>query len=71
MPKNDAPIYGNGFGVYNSPIDRAVGHAGGFAGISAEYMMFLDAGYTWCVLSNCGDDMMPVSQKVSNLIERK
>jgi hypothetical protein len=48
-----------------------VGHAGGFAGSSAEFMMFHDAGYTWCCLSNYGDGVPPVSQKVSNLIGRK
>jgi hypothetical protein len=70
-PKNNSPTYGYGFGVYSSPIGRAVGHNGGFAGISAEFMMFLDAGYTWCCLSNYGDGVPPVSQKVSNLIGRK
>ncbi|RJR32332.1 MAG: class A beta-lactamase-related serine hydrolase [Candidatus Latescibacterota bacterium] len=70
-PKNNSPTYGYGFGVYNSPIGRAVGHAGGFAGISAEFMMFLDAGYTWCVLSNYGNGASPVSNKVSNLIGRR
>jgi CubicO group peptidase (beta-lactamase class C family) len=70
-PKNNSPTYGYGFGVYNSPIGRAVGHNGGFAGISAEFMMFLDARYTWCCLSNYGNGASPVSQKVSNLIGRK
>jgi len=70
-PRNNSPTHGYGFGVYNSAIGRPVGYASGFAGISAKFMMFLDSGYTGCVLSNYGDGIMPLSQKVSNPITRK
>jgi len=50
---------------------RAVGHGGGFAGISADFLMYLDAGYTIAVLSNYGGGAMPVSQKIQNLVGRK
>jgi len=70
-PEKNSPRYGYGFGVFQSPIGRAVGHNGGFAGISAEFMMFLDAGYTVAVLSNYGGGTEPVSGKISNLIGRR
>jgi len=70
-PKPSSPRYGYGFGVYQSPLGRAVGHNGGFAGISAEFMMFLDAGYTVAVLSNYGGGAEPVSQKVQSLLRRR
>jgi hypothetical protein len=49
----------------------AVGHSGGFPGISADFRMYLDAGYTMAVLSNCGGGSDPASQKMQNLIGRK
>lgn len=49
----------------------AVGHSGGFAGIRAGLRMYLDAGYTMVVLSNCGSGAEPVSQKVQNLVGRR
>jgi len=70
-PENNSPRYGYGFGIFESPIGRTVGHSGGFAGISAEFDMYLDAGYTVAVLSNYGSGMEPVRQKISNLIGRK
>ncbi len=70
-PDKNSPRYGYGFGIYQSPIGRAVGHNGGFAGISADFVMFLDAGYTVAVLSNYGQGAPAASQKISNLIGRK
>jgi len=70
-PEKNSPAYGYGFGIYNSPLGRAVGHNGGFPGISAEFVMFLDAGYTVAVLSNYGNGAPVVSQKISNLVGRK
>jgi CubicO group peptidase (beta-lactamase class C family) len=70
-PEKNSPRYGYGFGIFETPIGRAVGHNGGFAGISADFVMFLDAGCTVAVLSNYGGGAEPVSQKISNLIGRK
>jgi len=70
-PEKSSPTYGYGFGVYNSALGRAVGHNGGFAGISADFLMYLDAGYTLAVLSNYGSGALPVSQKIQNLVGRK
>jgi len=49
----------------------AVGYGGGFAGISADLLMYLDAGYTMAVLLNYGSGAPPVSQKIQNLVGRK
>jgi CubicO group peptidase (beta-lactamase class C family) len=70
-PERSSPRYGYGFGIFETPIGRAVGHNGGFAGISADFMMYLDAGYTVAVLSNYGGGAQPVSQKIGTLIGRR
>ena len=70
-PEKNSPDYGYGFAILETPVGRAVGHGGGFAGISADFMMYLDAGYTMAVLSNYGGGALPVSQKIQNLIGRK
>ena len=44
----------------------AVGHGGGFDGISADFRMYLDAGHTMAVLSNYGGGVEPSSQKMQN-----
>jgi CubicO group peptidase (beta-lactamase class C family) len=62
--------YGYGFGISQTPIGKMVGHNGGFAGISADFAMYLDAGYTVAILSNYGSGMQPVHQKVRDLLER-
>ncbi len=62
--------YGCGFGIQDTRIGRTVGHGGGFPGISANFHMYLDAGYTVAILSNYGEGMAPVDQKVRDLLER-
>jgi hypothetical protein len=70
-PEKNSPQYGYGFGIFETPVGRAVGHSGGFPGISADWLMYLDAGYTLAVLSNYGGGAPPVSQKMQNLVGRK
>ena len=70
-PEKNSPDYGYGFAILETPVGRAVGHGGGFAGISADFLMYLDAGYTMAVLSNYGGGALPVSQKIQNLVGRK
>ena len=70
-PEMNSPRYGYGFGISETPVGRAVGHSGGFNGISADFLMYLDAGYTIAVLSNYGGGADPVSQKIQNLVGRK
>jgi hypothetical protein len=49
---------------------RVVGHTGGFAGISAAFNMFLDAGYTVVTLSNMGAAAQLVQDKAMSLVEQ-
>jgi CubicO group peptidase (beta-lactamase class C family) len=70
-PEKSSPDYGYGFAILETPVGRAVGHGGGFNGISADFLMYLDTGYTLAVLSNYGGGALPVSQKMQGLIGRK
>ena len=70
-PEKSSPEYGYGLGIIQTLVGRAVGHSGGFPGISADFLMYLDAGYTMAVLSNYGGGAQPVSQKMQNLVGRK
>ena len=70
-PEKSSPTYGYGFGIFETPVGRAAGHSGAFAGISADFRMYLDAGYTIAVLSNYGGGAQPVSQKIQKLVGRK
>lgn len=70
-PEKNSPTYGYGFDINTSPIGRVVGHNGGFPGISADFLLYLDGGYTIAVLSNYGGGPRPVSQKIQNLVGRK
>jgi hypothetical protein len=54
--EKSSPTYGYGFAILETPVGRAAGHAGDFSGISADFQMHLDAGYTMAVLSNYGAD---------------
>jgi hypothetical protein len=49
----------------------AVGHGGGFSGISVDFLMCIDADHTMAVLSNYGGGAEPVSQKIQKLVGRK
>jgi hypothetical protein len=70
-PEQNSPRCGYGFGILETPAGRAMGHGGGFAGISADFLVYLDTGYTPAVLSNYGSEAEPVSQKIQNLVGRK
>ena len=71
-PKRDlnSPTYGYGFGLSGEPGDRRAGHTGGFVGISAQFFMHLDRGYTVVVLSNYDGGAGPVQQKIDELLGR-
>ncbi len=60
--------YGLGFFVEQTPAGRAVGHGGDFAGISAQFRMYLDSGYTVAVLSNYDGAAPLVEAKARELI---
>lgn len=67
-PEMASPQYGYGFGVYESPAGKIVGHTGGFPGISAALSMYIDSGYTVAVLSNYGRAATLVDNKARELI---
>jgi CubicO group peptidase (beta-lactamase class C family) len=67
-PELGSEDYGLGFGVEQTPLGKVVGHSGGFFGISSELAIYVDAGYTFAVLTNQGDAAMPVSQLVRRLL---
>lgn len=69
-PESHAVDYGYGFGIEGTPDDRIVGHAGGFAGISANLGIHLDTGYTVTILSNYDNAAEIVSRKVRTLLAR-
>ncbi|MBX3389844.1 MAG: beta-lactamase family protein [Phycisphaeraceae bacterium] len=60
--------YGLGFFVEDTAVGRAVGHGGDFAGISAQFRMYLESGYTVSVLSNYDGAARLVEAKARELI---
>lgn len=69
--KVDAPFgkYGYGFGVVNFKGVRSFGHNGGAPGISAQFDVYPDLGYTVIVLSNYDPpSMVKVLSKIRTLI---
>lgn len=67
-PELNSPHYGYGFGIHGTQNDRIVGHTGGFPGVSADFKMFLDQGYTVAVLSNYGGAAHAVSERIMELM---
>jgi CubicO group peptidase (beta-lactamase class C family) len=67
-PELHSPEYGLGFGVERGPAGRAVGHSGGFFGISSDMLMYLDSGHTIVVLTNQGGAALPVTPFVTGLL---
>lgn len=60
--------YGLGFFVEQTPAGRVVGHGGDFAGISAQFRMYLESGHTVAVLSNYDGAAPLVEAKARDLI---
>lgn len=67
-PELHSPEYGLGFGVEQGPAGRAVGHSGGFFGISSDLLMYLDSGHTIAVLTNQGGAALPVTPFVTRML---
>ncbi len=64
--------YGYGFWIENSrKFGRVVGHGGVAPGVSANFRMFLDKGYTLITLSNYSEAMLPVARKIRSLLPLK
>jgi CubicO group peptidase (beta-lactamase class C family) len=61
--------YGYGFIIENSrKFGRVVGHGGAAFGVSANFRMFVDRGYTMIILSNFSEASLPVSGKIRSLL---
>lgn len=61
--------YGYGFIIENSrKFGRVVGHGGAAFGVSANFRMFVDRGYTMIILSNLSEASLPVSRKIRSLL---
>ena len=68
-PESKSPEYGYGFGV-NEDL-KAVGHSGGFPGISSNLLIFLDSGYTLAVMSNVDAGAVDVSELVKSMLRAR
>lgn len=66
-PELNSPEYGYGFSVDTAA--NTAGHSGGFPGISSNLDMYLGSGWTAIVMSNYGRGSVPVTQKMTRLIE--
>ncbi len=68
-PRLSAMDYGYGFWIENSrAFGRVVGHGGAAPGVSANFRMFGDKGYTMIILSNFSEASLPVSRKIRSLL---
>jgi CubicO group peptidase (beta-lactamase class C family) len=64
--------YGYGFIIgSNRKLGRVVGHGGAAPGVSANFRMFVDRGYTMIILSNFSEASLPVSGKIRSLLPLK
>jgi CubicO group peptidase (beta-lactamase class C family) len=64
--------YGYGFIIENSrKFGRVVGHGGAAFGVSANFRMFVDRGYTMIILSSFSEASLPVSRKIRSLLPLK
>jgi len=64
--------YGYGFIIESSrKFGRIVGHGGAAPGVSSNFRMFLDRGYTLITLSNYSEASLPVSIKIRSLLPLK
>ena len=61
--------YGYGFWIESSrKFGRVAGHGGVAPGVSANFRMFLDRGYTLITLSNYSEAILPVARKIRSLL---
>jgi hypothetical protein len=68
-PESKSPEYGYGFGI-NDDL-KAVGHSGGFPGISSNLLIFWDSGYTLAVMSNVDAGALDVSELVKSMLRAR
>jgi CubicO group peptidase (beta-lactamase class C family) len=71
-PRLSSMNYGYGFIIESSrKFGRVVGHGGVAPGVSANFRMFLDTGYTLITLSNYSEAILPVARKIRSLLPLK
>lgn len=71
-PRLSSIEYGYGFFIGRSrKLGRVVGHGGVGFGVSANFRMFVDKGYTMIILSNYSEASLPVSRKIRSLLPLK
>jgi len=68
-PERNSPKYGYGFGIEDN--GKAVGHSGGFPGISSNLLMFLDSGYTLAVMSNVDAGAFDVTDSFKAMLQSR
>ena len=70
--KSSSIEYGYGFIIYSSTkLGQVVGHGGAAPGVSANFRMFVDEGYTMIILSNFSEASLAVSSKIKSLLPLK
>jgi CubicO group peptidase (beta-lactamase class C family) len=62
--------YGYGFGLFETPNGKVVGHSGGFAGINSNLDIFLDRGYVAVVMSNYSSGASPIARQIALYLTR-
>jgi len=71
-PRLSSMDYGYGFIIGRSrKLGRVVGHGGAAPGVSANFRMFVDKGYTMIILSNYSEASLPVSRIIRSLLPLK
>ena len=71
-PRLSSMDYGYGFWIENSrKFGRVVGHGGAAPGVSSNFRMFINPGYTMIILSNYSEANLPVSRKIRSLLPPK
>lgn len=68
-PDLHSPYYGFGFGVLDDPL--IIAHSGGDTGVSTDFEIFPEKGYTFAVLSNYTDAGQQVALKFREVLSRQ
>ncbi|GAC1302082.1 MAG: serine hydrolase domain-containing protein [Ktedonobacteraceae bacterium] len=69
----DKPDITYAYGWQNVTVNghRIVGHSGGAPGISAQFDLYLDLGYTVVVLANYGAHGAPIAPRIANILREQ
>lgn len=67
-PELNSPGYGYGFTIVKRGNDTAVGHGGGFTGISSILQIFKKSGYIYAIMSNHSNGIYLVQLKLDTML---